>query len=99
MTGTDSITSPSAAPSAAESGYTRLRLRTNDEICTPHRIVGDVQNRLEMIGVGVDQGRVRKVRPSGLEPETSRLEGGCSVQLSYGRIVPIFVGDSLADKG
>lgn len=25
------------------------------------------------------------VRPAGLEPATSRLEGECSIQLSYGR--------------
>lgn len=24
--------------------------------------------------------------PSGLEPETYRLEGGCSIQLSYGAV-------------
>ena len=27
------------------------------------------------------------VRPSGLEPETYCLEGNCSIQLSYGRIL------------
>ena len=26
-------------------------------------------------------------RPAGLEPATIRLEGGCSIQLSYGRLV------------
>ncbi len=26
-------------------------------------------------------------RPAGLEPATIRLEGGCSIQLSYGRPV------------
>ena len=25
--------------------------------------------------------------PAGLEPATIRLEGGCSIQLSYGRVV------------
>ena len=30
--------------------------------------------------------RVKKVRPSGFEPETLGLEGRCSIQLSYGRI-------------
>ena len=25
-------------------------------------------------------------RPAGLEPATTRLEGGCSIQLSYGRM-------------
>lgn len=25
-------------------------------------------------------------RPAGLEPATTRLEGGCSIQLSYGRL-------------
>ena len=29
------------------------------------------------------------VRPAGLEPATTRLEGGCSIQLSYGRLVHI----------
>ena len=27
-------------------------------------------------------------RPAGLEPATIRLEGGCSIQLSYGRLEP-----------
>jgi hypothetical protein len=27
------------------------------------------------------------VRPAGLEPATTRLEGGCSIQLSYGRVL------------
>ena len=27
-------------------------------------------------------------RPAGLEPATVRLEGGCSIQLSYGRVGP-----------
>ena len=27
-----------------------------------------------------------QVRPAGLEPTTGRLEGGCSIQLSYGRV-------------
>lgn len=26
-------------------------------------------------------------RPAGFEPATTRLEGGCSIQLSYGRVV------------
>jgi len=26
------------------------------------------------------------MRPSGFEPLTYRLEGGCSIQLSYGRL-------------
>ncbi len=26
-------------------------------------------------------------RPAGFEPATIRLEGGCSIQLSYGRIM------------
>jgi hypothetical protein len=29
------------------------------------------------------------VRPAGLEPATIRLEGGCSIQLSYGRILDL----------
>ena len=29
------------------------------------------------------------VRPAGLEPATIRLEGGCSIQLSYGRILEV----------
>ena len=28
----------------------------------------------------------KMVRPAGFEPATTRLEGGCSIQLSYGRI-------------
>ena len=28
---------------------------------------------------------LRTLRPSGFEPLTYRLEGGCSIQLSYGR--------------
>ena len=30
------------------------------------------------------------VRPAGLEPATIRLEGGCSIQLSYGRVLDLF---------
>ena len=26
-----------------------------------------------------------KARPAGIEPATTRLEGGCSIRLSYGR--------------
>ena len=29
---------------------------------------------------------ILKLRPAGVEPATVRLEGGCSVQLSYGRL-------------
>ncbi len=29
------------------------------------------------------------VRPAGLEPATTRLEGGCSIQLSYGRVLDL----------
>ena len=33
---------------------------------------------------------LRKVaRPAGLEPATPGLEGRCSIQLSYGRVVPV----------
>ncbi len=28
---------------------------------------------------------LKELRPSGFEPLTYRLEGGCSIQLSYGR--------------
>lgn len=28
-------------------------------------------------------------RPAGLEPATTRLEGGCSIQLSYGRVLEL----------
>ena len=28
--------------------------------------------------------------PAGLEPATIRLEGGCSIQLSYGRLVNLY---------
>jgi hypothetical protein len=31
------------------------------------------------------------VRPAGFEPATTRLEGGCSIQLSYGRIEQILL--------
>lgn len=30
--------------------------------------------------------------PAGLEPATIRLEGGCSIQLSYGRFICILFG-------
>ena len=29
---------------------------------------------------------VKKTRPEGFEPPTVRLEGGCSIQLSYGHM-------------
>lgn len=29
---------------------------------------------------------LKELRPSGFEPLTYRLEGGCSIQLSYGRL-------------
>jgi hypothetical protein len=35
--------------------------------------------------------RSRLAIPGGLEPPTSRLEGGCSVQLSYGTVAPFCV--------
>ncbi len=28
-------------------------------------------------------------RPAGFEPAATRLEGGCSIQLSYGRVEPV----------
>ncbi len=28
-------------------------------------------------------------RPTGFEPVTDRLEGDCSIRLSYGRIMPL----------
>jgi site-specific DNA recombinase len=35
---------------------------------------------------GLERGKSKMARPAGLEPATTRLEGGCSVQLSYGRL-------------
>ena len=35
---------------------------------------------------GADQTKGLMARPAGLEPATTRLEGGCSIQLSYGRL-------------
>ena len=32
---------------------------------------------------GADQANDLMARPAGLEPATTRLEGGCSIQLSY----------------
>jgi hypothetical protein len=34
------------------------------------------------------------MRPSGFEPLTYRLEGGCSIQLSYGRLVRVEVKET-----
>lgn len=36
------------------------------------------------------------VRPAGFEPAATRLEGGCSIQLSYGRIKSKFWSVDLA---
>ena len=30
---------------------------------------------------------LQQMRPGGFEPPTYRLEGGCSIQLSYGRLI------------
>ena len=35
---------------------------------------------------GILSGKMEMVRPAGFEPATTRLEGGCSIQLSYGRV-------------
>ena len=32
----------------------------------------------------------KMAHPAGLEPATIRLEGGCSIQLSYGRFISAF---------
>jgi hypothetical protein len=42
------------------------------------------------MGAEDSRGPKRKVRPAGLEPTATRLEGGCSIQLSYGRVRPFF---------
>lgn len=34
-------------------------------------------------------------RPAGFEPATTRLEGGCSIQLSYGRRMHMFNPEGL----
>jgi hypothetical protein len=39
------------------------------------------------------------VRPAGLEPATTRLEGGCSIQLSYGRVLDLMFFGSLIMVG
>lgn len=36
-------------------------------------------------------------RPAGLEPATIRLEGGCSIQLSYGRLFNL-LSDTIANQ-
>ena len=38
-----------------------------------------------LLGKGENVQREILARPEGLEPPTCRLEGGCSIQLSYGR--------------
>src|SRR5690606_36155324 len=38
---------------------------------------------------------VRLARPAGFEPATTRLEGGCSIQLSYGRHMHIISPEGL----
>jgi hypothetical protein len=35
----------------------------------------------------------KMAHPAGLEPATIRLEGGCSIQLSYGRFISAFYSE------
>lgn len=37
----------------------------------------------------------KMVHPAGFEPATIRLEGGCSIQLSYGRMLEFEPGQAL----
>src|SRR3546814_8207924 len=49
--------------------------------------VGSAENRSGIVLATISRGRGqrRMARPAGFEPATTRLEGGCSIQLSYGR--------------
>ena len=38
---------------------------------------------------GVPKCLIRLVRPAGIEPATTSLEGWCSIQLSYGRVADV----------
>lgn len=56
--------------------YARNKGYRTPKTTLPFRVLG-----------GLGGSNEKMVRPAGLEPATARLEGGCSIQLSYGRPV------------
>jgi len=50
---------------------------------TPSRIRTYDQLIKSQLLYQLSYGRIRKVHSAGFEPATNRLEGGCSIQLSY----------------
>jgi site-specific DNA recombinase len=73
---------------AGHLSYQRIEGFRTPEIALPFKALGDFSGlKREM------------ARPAGFEPATTRLEGGCSIQLSYGRCAACNSGVCAPTKG